>query len=94
MVNIEEAIKLLDFNLSEEATEYSLKKQYRKMVLKHHPDKGGNNDKFLKIKEAYDIVKKYLRERSIPQFYTNQFIFTNGNMSTTASNFSWTYQYG
>jgi curved DNA-binding protein CbpA len=92
MVNIEEAIKLLDFNLSE-ATDDSLKKQYRKMVLRHHPDKGGNNDKFLRIKEAYDIVKKYLRDRSISQ-YSGQFIFVDNQNYSTTANFSWTYRYG
>lgn len=33
-----------------------LKKQYRKLSLKYHPDKGGSNDKFIKIKDAYDIL--------------------------------------
>ena len=35
-------------------TEEELKKAYHKMCLKYHPDKGGCNDKFIEIKNAYD----------------------------------------
>jgi len=34
----------------------SLKKQYHKMCLKHHPDKGGDPEKFKLIQEAYEIL--------------------------------------
>lgn len=33
-----------------------LKKQYKKLSLKYHPDKGGSAEKFIKIKDAYDIL--------------------------------------
>jgi hypothetical protein len=39
-----------------------LKKQYRKLALKNHPDKNGNsiesNEKFKQINEAYDYLKR------------------------------------
>ena len=31
-----------------------LKKAYRKMSLKTHPDKGGSSDDFIKVKNAYE----------------------------------------
>ena len=34
----------------------SLKKQYHKMCLKYHPDKGGDPEKFKLIQEAYEIL--------------------------------------
>jgi curved DNA-binding protein CbpA len=45
----------------EDLTLEYLKKQYRKLALKHHPDKNGNtyesNEKFKKINEAYHYLK-------------------------------------
>ena len=35
-------------------TEDDLKKAYHKMCLKFHPDKGGDAEKFIEIKNAYD----------------------------------------
>ena len=42
-----------------------LKKQYRKLALKNHPDKNGNtyesNEKFKRINEAYHYLKKEMK---------------------------------
>ena len=35
-------------------TESDIKKAYRKMCLVYHPDKGGSNDEFIKINNAYN----------------------------------------
>lgn len=50
-------------NIEESATDLEVKKAYRQMVLKHHPDKSDVNDevaneKFNQISEAYHIIKK------------------------------------
>ena len=34
----------------------SLKKNYHKMCLKYHPDKGGNVNHFKLIQEAYEVL--------------------------------------
>jgi hypothetical protein len=50
----------LDINNKSISKEY-LKKQYRKLALKYHPDKNGNtsesNERFRKINEAYNYLK-------------------------------------
>lgn len=38
------------------ATEDDIKTAYRKMAMKHHPDRGGNETKFKQISEAYEIL--------------------------------------
>lgn len=42
--------------VSETATGDEIKKNYRKLAMEHHPDKGGNEEKFKKISEAYDVL--------------------------------------
>ena len=64
-MNYTNALEILEIDLSTVGyngitIEY-LKKQYRKLALKHHPDKNGNtfesNEKFKQINEAYTYLK-------------------------------------
>merc|ERR1712137_1212052 len=38
------------------ASESEIKKAYRKLVVKHHPDKGGDPEKFKEITRAYEVL--------------------------------------
>lgn len=40
-----------------DASADDLKRSYKKLCVKHHPDKGGNEDHFKRITEAYNILK-------------------------------------
>ena len=42
--------------VSKDATPDDIKKAYRKLASKHHPDKGGNTSTFQKIQTAYDVL--------------------------------------
>jgi DnaJ homolog subfamily B member 4 len=42
--------------VSKDSSPADIKKAYRKLALKHHPDKGGSESKFKEISEAYDIL--------------------------------------
>jgi molecular chaperone DnaJ len=42
--------------VNENATSDEIKKSYRKLAMEHHPDKGGNEEKFKKISEAYEVI--------------------------------------
>tara|TARA_R110000824_G_scaffold46718_1_gene133886 strand:- start:15008 stop:15436 length:429 start_codon:yes stop_codon:yes gene_type:complete len=47
------------FKIKKSSSEEDFKKQYRKLILKHHPDKGGDNSFFIKIQEAYENIQNY-----------------------------------
>lgn len=61
-----DAFEILEIDISKtsynDITKEYLKKQYRKLALKNHPDKNGNsiesNEKFKQINEAYDYLKR------------------------------------
>ena len=38
------------------STPEQIKTAYRKLARKHHPDKGGDPEKFKKISEAYSVL--------------------------------------
>lgn len=42
--------------IKRDADKDTIKKAYRKLAMKHHPDKGGDEDKFKNINEAYSIL--------------------------------------
>ena len=48
------------FGLNRSASDDDVKKAYRKSVLKAHPDKGGSNELFRKVREAWNYFKNYL----------------------------------
>lgn len=43
-------------NVNKNATSSEIKKSYRKLAMKHHPDKGGDSELFKKITEAFQVL--------------------------------------
>ena len=68
-MNIDEALKIL--NLNRNYSEEDLKREYRRLVMKYHPDKHGDKDKrFYEEKtkllnEAKNILSKNLKDLNI-----------------------------
>merc|ERR1712093_11888 len=50
------------------ATGSEIKKAYRKLAVKHHPDKGGDPDTFKEISKAYDILGDEEKRTQYDQF--------------------------
>ena len=47
--------------VAESATQEEIKKAYRKLAMKHHPDHGGSEEEFKKINEAYSVLSDELK---------------------------------
>ena len=56
------------------ASEAEVKKAYRKLAAKHHPDKGGNETDFKRIKEAYERITS-------PEKFQDQRTYANAGMN-------------
>jgi DnaJ-class molecular chaperone len=62
------------------ASSEEIKKAYRKLAAKHHPDRGGDTAQFQKIQEAYDTIgdDQKRAEYDNPQ---TQYAFNSNNMN-------------
>jgi len=62
--------------VQENADQETIKKAYRSLAKKHHPDKGGNDEMFKKVSEAYDVLGDEVKRNQ----YNNQRKNPFGNM--------------
>ena len=46
------------FKIKKSSSEEDFKKEYKKLILQHHPDKGGDSSMFIKIQEAWECIKR------------------------------------
>lgn len=54
--------------LDRNASEADIKKAHRKLVREHHPDKGGDAEKFKKVQEAYEVLSDPQKRANFDQF--------------------------
>jgi DnaJ-class molecular chaperone len=52
------------------ATTDDIKKAYRKLAREHHPDKGGDPEKFKKVQEAYEVLSDPQKRENFDRFGT------------------------
>lgn len=65
------------------STEDEIKKAYRKMAIKLHPDRGGSQEDFIKLQEAWEDYKNNKNKvkkisRSFSKFGKSVFDFVRG----------------
>ena len=51
-----------ELGLKENATQSEIKSSYRRLVKKHHPDAGGEKDRFLAIQDAWETLNDPLKK--------------------------------
>jgi len=68
--------------INKSASSEDIKKAYRSMAMKHHPDRGGDEAKFKQINEAYDILsdpnKKHMVDMGVDPKAQSQGGFNQG----------------
>ena len=66
--------------LTKNASAEEIKKTYRKLSMKHHPDRGGNKETFQKINEAYQVLGDEKKRQSYDMQRDNPLgnLFGNG----------------
>ena len=56
--------------VSQDASQNDIKKAYRRLASIHHPDKGGDDKKFKKIAEAYEVLSNPEKKSNYDRFGT------------------------
>ena len=57
-MNIEEALKILD--IPHFVTKSEIKKRYKELAAKYHPDRSNKSNKMSEINEAYKVIMEYI----------------------------------
>ncbi|MFW6046495.1 MAG: DnaJ C-terminal domain-containing protein [Candidatus Woesearchaeota archaeon] len=68
-----------ELGVDKNATNEEIKKAYKKLAMKHHPDRGGDAAKLSKINEAYNILKNPQKRA---EYDNPSFRFNNGTYRT------------
>lgn len=58
-----------------DASESDIKKAFRQAAMQHHPDKGGDKDKFQQIQEAYEVLSDPQKRNEYDNPHTAQNVF-------------------
>jgi len=57
-----------ELDVSKDANTADIKKAYRKLAIKHHPDKGGDPEKFKLISRAYEVLSDPEKRRTYDEY--------------------------
>ena len=71
--------------ISRNATQTEIKKAYRKLAHKHHPDKGGDGKRFKEVNEAYKVLSDEAKKAQYDRFGR---VFEGGGGGGAGSDYS------
>jgi len=74
--------------VSRDASEEEIKKAYRKLAHKHHPDKGGDEKKFKELNEAYQVLSDKEKKAQYDKFGR---VFEGAPGAGPGSDFQWAW---
>lgn len=88
--------------VAEDASPEDIKKAYRKLASKHHPDKGGDNATFQNIQVAYDTLSNPQKRQQYDMQRKGfggapggmDFHFDHGNIHDIFKNFGFQFDFG
>ena len=94
--NLYKILGLPDFAPMEE-----IKKAYRRLVMKYHPDRGGDLEAMKKINAAYQILSEKKAEYDMrlrggfrPTIIIHQYAYGWGDSTSNTTGFTWTFNSG
>lgn len=64
MSTLDQALELLEFKSIDDVTAETLKQSFKSVVIKTHPDRGGNPEMFDQILSAYSYLSKVIKRLS------------------------------
>lgn len=70
--------------IDKNATQDEIKKAYRKLAVQNHPDKGGSEEKFKEISNAYQVLSDENKKRTYDQ--VGDQMFNDGNAGNGGMN--------
>ena len=53
----EQTMALRTLKLKADANRHEITRSYRELIARHHPDKGGDSDTFIHIRQAYELLR-------------------------------------
>jgi len=53
----EQTMALRTLRLKADASRYEITRSYRELIAQHHPDRGGDTETFIHIRQAYELLR-------------------------------------
>lgn len=53
----EQGMALRTLKLKADAGRHEITRSYRELIARHHPDKGGDTETFIHIRQAYELLR-------------------------------------